>query len=156
MSSFLWHKDTKHPSKRSEYVSLVWIPFTARGTLSYSEPLKQTGRSLSTVLWTKVKATSSSTIHFRESIPLVGFDPLSNSLPLILSCLPRLGKEEVVCVRQRVQLRSKVHCESLKTTSHPPQQPSAPKDNHRSREQNGTEPTKGDKRDMCKWIWTLI
>lgn len=39
-----------------------------------------------------------------------------------------------MCERLRVQLRSKVHSESLKTTSHP-RQPSAPKDNHGSRQE---------------------
>lgn len=62
--------------KSSEFVLLAWIPSAAREPLANSELLKQTGRSLNTALWTKVKAISPSTIHFRESIPLIGFDPL--------------------------------------------------------------------------------
>lgn len=71
----------KHSLKWSEYI-LAKIPSTARENLANSELLKQTGRSLSTALWTKVKAISPSTIHFGESIPLTSFDPLSPSLPL--------------------------------------------------------------------------
>lgn len=67
-----------------EYVLLAQIPSAARENLANSELLKQTGRSLSTALWTKVKAISPSTIHFRESIPLTSFDPLSHSAPLSL------------------------------------------------------------------------
>lgn len=74
----------KRPPKCGEYVLLAQIPSAARENLANSELLKQTGRSLSTALWTKVKAISPSTIHFRESIPLTSFDPLSHSAPLPL------------------------------------------------------------------------
>lgn len=75
-------------------ITAAWIPCVARETRANCEPLKQTGRSLSTVLWTKVKAISLSTIHFREFIPLTGFDPLHHSLPLLL----RIGEDLRVCV----------------------------------------------------------
>lgn len=90
----------------------------ARKTPANSEPLKQTGRSLSTVLWTKVKAISPSTIHFREFIPLTGFDPLYHSFPLFHSCFLWIGA--CVCAP-----RSRVHLKSLKTSSHRVQQPPA-------------------------------